>query len=275
MAQQATNPAAEHAEAHAHPNYVKVWAILLVLLVVSVLGPMIGISWLTLITAFGIALIKAYLVAKHFMHLHLEPRYVVYVLVTCVVLTLLLFAGVAPDVMHHDGQNWANLAAKAEVERALAATTATETPAAAMSPEVAFTTICASCHGPEGNGAGPAAVALNPKPANFTLAEFWQTRDRNHVAKVIREGGASVGKSPLMPAFGSQFDEAAALAIADYVVSKFRPADAVAPEPGQAAAAPAPSEGTATAPAANRVKAPSSAGARPAAPAPAAPASTP
>jgi 4-alpha-glucanotransferase len=36
-------------------------------------------------------------------------------------LMLLFFAGVSPDVMKHKGQNWENVAAEAEVERALKA----------------------------------------------------------------------------------------------------------------------------------------------------------
>jgi hypothetical protein len=32
---------------------------------------------------------------------------------------LLFFAGVAPDVMEHQGQNWNNVAAKSEIERGL------------------------------------------------------------------------------------------------------------------------------------------------------------
>ena len=52
---------------HAHPNYVKIWAILLGLLAVSVAGPFLGIWWVTLITAFGVALVKAYLVSANFM----------------------------------------------------------------------------------------------------------------------------------------------------------------------------------------------------------------
>jgi caa(3)-type oxidase subunit IV len=94
-----------HAEAH-HVNYVRIWQILLVLLVVSVLGPMIGIKVVTLITAFGIAVVKAYLVAKNFMHLNVQPGFVVYLLSTVLVFMLLLFAGTAPDVMKHEGDNW-------------------------------------------------------------------------------------------------------------------------------------------------------------------------
>jgi len=94
-------------EAHAHhPNYVKIWAILVVLLVVSVIGPMFGIRAVTLLTAFGIALVKAYLVAKNFMHIDIAPRYVAYLATTCLVFMLLFFAGAAPDVMKADGHNW-------------------------------------------------------------------------------------------------------------------------------------------------------------------------
>jgi caa(3)-type oxidase subunit IV len=99
-----------------HPDYIKVWAVLVVLLIVSVLGSMTSIRWLVLITAFGVALVKAYLVAKNFMHVTIEKRFVPYLLVTCLVFMVLLFAGVAPDVMKHSGLHWENNAAKQAVE---------------------------------------------------------------------------------------------------------------------------------------------------------------
>ncbi len=89
-----------------HPNYVKIWAILCVLLVISVLGPLAGIRILTLITAFGIAIVKAYLVAKNFMHLIVQPRFVILMLGTSLAFLLLLFAGVSPDVMKDEGTGW-------------------------------------------------------------------------------------------------------------------------------------------------------------------------
>lgn len=33
---------------------------------------------------------------------------------------------------------------------------------------------CSSCHGDDGNGAGPASVGLNPAPKNFTVNENWK-----------------------------------------------------------------------------------------------------
>lgn len=96
---------------HHEVNYVRVWAILLALLVVSVVGPMFGIRVLTLITAFGIAIVKAYLVAKNFMHLNVERRFVVYLMAAMLGLMLQFFWGTSPDVMHHYGKNWENRAA--------------------------------------------------------------------------------------------------------------------------------------------------------------------
>lgn len=98
-----------HAAAHAghgHPNYVKIWGILVVLLVVSVLGPLTGHEWIILVTAFGIAVVKALMVAAYFMHLNIERTYIKQLLLVILVLMLVLFAGVAPDVMKRAGQNW-------------------------------------------------------------------------------------------------------------------------------------------------------------------------
>ena len=95
----------EHAE-HAHPNYWKVYWWLLVLLVISIIGPELGIPTVTLITAFGIAVVKAYLVARNFMHINIEPQFITYMMVTCLVFMLLFFMAVSPDVMKADGSNW-------------------------------------------------------------------------------------------------------------------------------------------------------------------------
>ena len=58
---------------------------------------------------------------------------------------------------------------------------------------------CATCHGADGKGDGPTGQMLQPKPADFTTA--LKGKDAAYLTKVIREGGPSVGKSPLMPSF--------------------------------------------------------------------------
>jgi len=97
---------AEADAGHHDTNYWKVYWILLVLLVISIAGPLLEIQIVTLITAFGVATVKAYLVAANFMHLNIEKQYVVYLLATMLVFMLLFFAAVAPDVMKWEGDNW-------------------------------------------------------------------------------------------------------------------------------------------------------------------------
>ncbi len=94
------------AESHGHTNYVKIWGILLVLLVISLVGPELEIPVLTLITAFGIAVVKAVMVAAYFMHLNIEKKYIWYVLISGIVALLVLFAGLSSDIMVDDGANW-------------------------------------------------------------------------------------------------------------------------------------------------------------------------
>ena len=90
----------------AHTNYVKVWGILLVLLAISIAGPMLGHPIITLFTAFGIAVVKALLVLSKFMHLNIERKYIWYLLSLMAVFLFVLFAGVAPDVLNEGGLHW-------------------------------------------------------------------------------------------------------------------------------------------------------------------------
>jgi caa(3)-type oxidase subunit IV len=122
-----------HAHAHAHgdhgheehiheaSHYIRIWAALVGLFLVSVAGPMLGIWWLTLITAFGIAVIKASMVVHYFMHLSVEKRFVHYFLATSLAFMFLFFFAVAPDVMKHSGTLWVNVAAQEHVAAGLAA----------------------------------------------------------------------------------------------------------------------------------------------------------
>ena len=63
---------------------------------------------------------KAYLVAANFMHLNVEKKYVVYLLLTALAFMFLFYAGVSPDVMQHRGRHWENVAAQEWSKKALA-----------------------------------------------------------------------------------------------------------------------------------------------------------
>jgi caa(3)-type oxidase subunit IV len=99
-------PAHADAPHHDETSYVAIWAALCALLVVSVIGPMVGIRLLTLITAFGIAIVKAYVVCRYFMHLNIEKKWVAYILGFMLALMLVFFGGVAPDVLKDEGLQW-------------------------------------------------------------------------------------------------------------------------------------------------------------------------
>ena len=93
-------------EAHDHPNYVKIWYWLLILLAISVAGPMLEIPWITVLTAFGIALIKTFMVAANFMHLKFEKKIIWYLLIIAIIFLGIFYFGVAADIMNSSGQQW-------------------------------------------------------------------------------------------------------------------------------------------------------------------------
>jgi cytochrome c oxidase cbb3-type subunit 3 len=66
---------------------------------------------------------------------------------------------------------------------------------------------CSACHGQSGKGDGAAAAALNPKPRDHTDKEYMSKLSDEDMLKVIKNGGASVGKSPLMPPWGASLKD--------------------------------------------------------------------
>ncbi len=70
-----------------------------------------------------------------------------------------------------------------------------------------YAQFCAACHGPEGKGDGPAAAALNPKPRDHTDPKYMKSLSDEEIYKIIKEGGAAVGKAPLMPPWGAALSE--------------------------------------------------------------------
>ncbi|QKK01420.1 MAG: cytochrome c [Pseudomonadota bacterium] len=72
----------------------------------------------------------------------------------------------------------------------------------AAAGEAKFKQLCATCHGPTGQGDGPASAALNPSPRDMSDAEWQASVDDEHLKTVITQGGAAVGLAPTMTAFG-------------------------------------------------------------------------
>lgn len=72
---------------------------------------------------------------------------------------------------------------------------------------------CAPCHGTTGAGNGPAAAAFNPKPTDFTSAEFRENQTDEQVAAAIKDGKGA------MPSFGKELSADAIKALVAYLRS--------------------------------------------------------
>ncbi len=86
------------------------------------------------------------------------------------------------------------------------------TPALITQGKSLFITNCASCHGPEGKGDGPAAVAFNPKPRNFLTETFKQGASPSAVFHTMTQGLGS------MPSFAA-LPPVERLALTHYILS--------------------------------------------------------
>ena len=76
---------------------------------------------------------------------------------------------------------------------------------AAAGKEIFLAKNCQSCHGDGGEGNGPLAVTLDPKPRNFTVGDFkfdpsgdGKPGSDDDLRMVIKQGGAAFGGSPMM-----------------------------------------------------------------------------
>ncbi|MCK5167529.1 MAG: cytochrome c [Rhodospirillaceae bacterium] len=70
-----------------------------------------------------------------------------------------------------------------------------------------FMSVCASCHGYEGKGDGVLSEELDVKPRDLSNPKLMTTKSDDHLFKVIKEGGASVGLSENMTPFNEQISD--------------------------------------------------------------------
>ena len=70
-----------------------------------------------------------------------------------------------------------------------------------------YTTHCSSCHGDKGRGDGAAGKALPVKPADHTDGKLMNSFSDEFLMNIISKGGAAVGKSSFMPAWGGVLKE--------------------------------------------------------------------
>ena len=76
-----------------------------------------------------------------------------------------------------------------------------------LTGQALFQHYCAVCHGSTGGGDGFNAYNLNPRPRNFADSSIMSTKSDEDLYRVITQGGATTGKSPLMPPWGRVLKE--------------------------------------------------------------------
>lgn len=68
--------------------------------------------------------------------------------------------------------------------------------------QVHHATYCDPCHGARGDGDGPLAAMLDTQPARHSDPAFMNVFSDAYLFQLLKDGGPSVGKSPLMAAWG-------------------------------------------------------------------------
>jgi mono/diheme cytochrome c family protein len=93
-------------------------------------------------------------------------------------------------------------------------------PEALAKAEQIFAQRCTPCHGAEGKGDGAASASLKPKPRNLHDPDWHKSVTDEHIEKIIKLGGAAVGKSAAMPA-NPDLNDKAVVAALRYKVRSF------------------------------------------------------
>lgn len=71
-----------------------------------------------------------------------------------------------------------------------------------------YDTYCAQCHGVQRNGKGVNTAALSVQPRDHSDTKGMSSIPLDELTKAIREGGAAVNKSALMPPWSSVLSDA-------------------------------------------------------------------
>lgn len=80
-----------------------------------------------------------------------------------------------------------------------------------------FVRICFQCHGVKGDGQGPRAFFINPKPRNFISSDSRRALNRPRIYKAVN--GGLVGS--VMPAWGKVFDQQQVANVSEFVFRAF------------------------------------------------------
>lgn len=81
-----------------------------------------------------------------------------------------------------------------------------------------YNTYCAQCHGVNRNGKGVNTVGLSVQPKDHSDTASMSSIPRDQMVRAIRDGGAAVNKSALMPSWSSVLTDQQIDQMVDYLV---------------------------------------------------------
>jgi cytochrome c oxidase subunit 4 len=219
----------KHSHHHIVPDKVAltIGGALLVLTLVTVGVAHIDMGPLNFFVAMLIATVKALLVALFFMNLLYDRRENGVIFVTAF-LFLAIFLTLTSTDLFFRGDVYlkgpiAVAQAKSKLKKPWIAT-----PELIAHGRELFSVQCVACHGPQGQGNGPAAAALNPHPRNFTQAVGWKNgRKPTMVFKTLKEGlpGSAMASFATLPADDRWALDAFVLSLGPQPPEKDTPAD--------------------------------------------------
>ncbi|HEX5315792.1 MAG TPA: hypothetical protein VFX22_03990, partial [Candidatus Kapabacteria bacterium] len=96
--------------------------------------------------------------------------------------------GKSNDQLNQDQSTSDTTATAAPAAPAMADFAVDMSPANIAAGHATYHVTCAPCHGDDGKGDGPAAVALNPKPRDHTNGAYMNKLTNAHIMQVIKGG---------------------------------------------------------------------------------------
>lgn len=196
----------EHHGHHIFPyaSCLKIFGLLMLLTAITVAVAFVDLGKMNLVVALLVATIKGSLVALYFMGLKFDKKDNAVIFATSF-LFLIIFIILTGFDLFYRGDVYVKPGVQDAFAKAAQAGAGSKysKPWMVRDEMVAhgkelFQVQCVACHGAAGQGNGPAAAGLNPKPRNFTAAEGWKNgRKPSQIFTTLTKGLGG------MPSFGS------------------------------------------------------------------------
>lgn len=168
---------------------VTIGVVLLCLTAITVEVAHLDLGPLNFFVAMAVASVKALLVALFFMNLWFDRKENAVIFGTSFLFLTIFIVLTATDLFFRGDVYVKGPLLAASQSKSTVKQPWISTPTLIAHGKELYQVQCATCHGVEGEGNGPAASALNPKPRNFHSAEGWKNgRSPTMVFKTLKEG---------------------------------------------------------------------------------------